>query len=119
MDIKALDNALQGIIKKREELAKLNYNDPKYDDIEEQLHDLEDAFQVSYGEDMEEVLQDVHDEWCPDSDVLMPIAYVGKGIFVESEKFPDQDTKLTLVANPPRLILIIGKDKQEILWTAK
>ena len=37
MDIKALDKALQEIVKKREELAKIDYNNPKYDDLEEQL----------------------------------------------------------------------------------
>ena len=119
MDIQALDKTLQAIIAKREELNKLDYNNPKYDDIEEQLHDMEDAFQVKFGEFIEEALQDVHDEICPDNDVLMPIAYLGKGIYVESDKYPDKDTKLILTANPPRLILTIGKDKQEVVWTAK
>ena len=87
MDIKALDKALQEILKKRDELNKLDYNNPKYDDLEEQLHDLEDALQVKYGEYLEEALQDVHDQVCPDSEVLMPIAYLGKGIFVEADKY--------------------------------
>jgi len=119
MDTKALDKALQEIETKREELSKINYNNPKYDDLEEQLHDLEDAFQVKYGEYLEEALQDIHDELCPDNDVLMPIAYLGKGIFVEVEKYQDKDTKLVLETNPPRLTLLIGKDKKEVLWTAK
>jgi hypothetical protein len=119
MDIKALDKALQEIIAKRDELSKIDYNNPKYDDIEEHLHDLEDAFQVNYGEYLEEALQDVHDELCPDNDVLMPIAYLGKGIPVEADKFPGKDTKLVVAANPPRIVLTIGKDKQEVVWTAK
>ena len=40
MDIKALDKALLEIVKKREELSKIDYNNPKYDDLEEKLHDL-------------------------------------------------------------------------------
>ena len=119
MDIQALDKALQAIIAKREELNKIDYNNPKYDDLEEQLHDMEDAFQVTYGEYIEEALQDVHDEICPDNDVLMPIAYLGKGIYVESDKYPDTDTKLILAANPPRLVLTIGRDKQQVVWSAK
>lgn len=119
MDVKALDKALQEILKKREELAKINYNDPTYDDLEEKLHDLEDNFQDKYGEYLEEAFQNVHDDLCPDNDVLMPIAYLGKGVPVETDKYPDKDTRLALVTNPTRIILSIGKDKQDVVWTAK
>jgi len=50
MDLKALDKALQAIAEKRNELSKIDYNNPKYDDMEEELHDLEDAFQEEFGE---------------------------------------------------------------------
>ncbi|MFZ6013791.1 MAG: hypothetical protein ACOYXT_25855 [Bacteroidota bacterium] len=119
MNIKALDKSLQDIIKKREELSKIDYNNPQYDDLEEQLHDLEDDLQDEFGDYLEGALQRVHDEFCPDNDVLMPIAYLGKGVPVEAEKFPGKETKLSLLTNPPRIILTIGKDKQEVVWTAK
>jgi hypothetical protein len=119
MDVKALDKAIQEIVKKREELGKLDYNNPKYDDLEEQLHDLEDDFQEAYGDYLEEALQDVHDKFCPDNDVLMPIAYLGKGVPVEADKYPGKDTKLVLMPNPVRVLLLIGKDKEEVVWTAK
>ena len=119
MDVKALDKALLEILKKREELARLDYNNPKYDDIEEQLHDLEDDLQEEFGGYLEDAFQDVHDELCPDNDVLMPIAYLGKGVPVEVDKFAGKDTKLILATTPPRIILSIGKDKQEVVWTAK
>ncbi|MBT1686381.1 hypothetical protein [Dawidia soli] len=119
MDIKALDKALQEIVAKRKELEKIDYNNPKYDDLEEELHDLEDAFQDEYGEYLEDALQEVHDTLCPDNDVLMPIAYLGKGVYVEVDKYAGKDTKLVLESNPPRVILTVGKDKQEVVWTAK
>jgi hypothetical protein len=119
MDINALDKALQEIVKKREELAKIDYNNPKYDDLEELLHDLEDAFQDTYGEYVEEALQQIHDQYCPDNDILMPIAYLGKGVFVEADKFPGKETRLILIPTPPRIVLSTGKDKNEIVWTAK
>jgi hypothetical protein len=119
MDIKALDKALQEIVAKRKELEKIDYNNPKYDDLEEELHDMEDEFHDEYGEYLEEALQDVHETWCPDNDVLMPIAYLGKGVYVEVEKYEGKDTKLVLEANPPRVVLTVGKDKQEVVWTAK
>ena len=135
MDLKALDKAIQEIAKRRNELKKLDYNNPKYDDLEEELHDLEDSLQVKYGEYLEEALQNVHDEYCPDSDVLFPIAYLaktyqindknefsvvaGEGVFVEVDSMPGKDTKLVLVPNPTRVILNIGKDQQKVVWTAK
>ena len=135
MDIKAIDKALQEIIKSRMELLKMDYSNPKYDDLEEKLHDLEDAFQESFGDEVERAFQDVHDEYCPDTDVLVPIAYIAKayevngkneyavlpteGVFVEMDDYPGQDTKLVLVPNPVRIVLSIGVDKQQVVWTAK
>jgi len=78
MDVKELDKAIQEIAKRRNALSKIDYSNPKYDDLEEELHDLEDSLQVKYGEYLEEVLQDVHDKYCPDTDVLYPIAYLAK-----------------------------------------
>lgn len=119
MDVKALDKSLLEILKKREALAKLDYNNPQYDDLEEQLHDMEDEFQEKYGQYLEEVFQNVHDELCPDNDVLMPIAYLGKGVPVEVDKFAGKDTKLILATSPTRIVLAIGKDTQEVVWAAK
>lgn len=135
MDIKALDKALQEIAKRRNELQKVDYNNPKYDELEEQLHDLEDQLQENYGDYLEGVLQGVHDAHCPDNDVLHPIAYMAKayaisdkneyavgekeGVFVELDDQPGKDTRLVLVPNPPRVLLNGGKEKQKVLWTAK
>ena len=135
MDLKALDKALQEIAKRRMELQKIDYSSPKYDVLEEELHNQEDAFQEKFGEYLEDALQQVHDAYCPDTDVLYPIAYIAKtyqinnkneysvstseGVFVEVDKFPGKDTKLVLVPNPPRVFLNIGKDKQQLVWTAK
>lgn len=135
MDIKALDNALQEIVKRRVELQSVDYNNPKYDDLEEQLHDLEDELQDNYGEYLENALQEVHDQHSPDTDVLYPIAYLAKayqisdkneysvaeteGVYVEIDSQPGKNTKLVILPNPPRIILNGGKEKQKVLWTAK
>jgi hypothetical protein len=118
MNVKELDAELQEIERKKAELGKLDYNDPKYDDLEEELHDLEDDFQDKHGEYLEEALQNIHDDLCPDNDVLLPIAYLGKGVPVEIDKFPGKDTRLVLVSNPPRIVLTVGKEKQNVIWTA-
>jgi hypothetical protein len=135
MDIKGLDQALQEIVKRRIELAKIDYNNPKYDELEEQLHDLEDNLQENYGEYLETALQGVHDKYSPDTDVLYPIAYLAKtytvndkneysvadteGVFTEIDGQPSKNTKLVLIPNPPRIVLNGGKEKQQVLWTAK
>ncbi|MBX2916302.1 MAG: hypothetical protein KF856_13610 [Cyclobacteriaceae bacterium] len=135
MNVKELDIAIQEIAKRRNALSKIDYNNPKYDDLEEELHDLEDSLQVKYGEYLEEVLQDVHDKYCPDTDVLYPIAYLAKtysindkneyavsnkeGVFVEVDSIPGKDTKLVIVPNPMRVILNVGTDQQQVVWTVK
>lgn len=135
MDVKGLDKAIQQIALSRNELKKIDYNNPKYDDLEEELHDLEDSLQVKYGDYLEEVLQNVHDKYCPDTDVLHPIAYFAKsysinaknefsvanneGVFVEVDSIPGKDTRLVIVPNPVRVILNVGKDQQQVVWTAK
>ncbi len=135
MDVKALDQALQQIALRRNELKKLDYNNPKYDDLEEELHDMEDSLHVKYGDYLEEILQNVHDKYCPDTDVLFPIAYLAKsytvkgqdefsvsnneGVFVEVDSIPGKDTRLVIVPNPIRVILNVGKDQQQVVWTAK
>lgn len=134
MDVKALDKALQEIIKTRMELSKLDYSNPAYDDLEEKLHDAEDVFQDSFGDDLESVLQDIHDEYCPDTDVLLPVSYIAKvysindkneygvtakeGVFVEMDDYPGKDTKLVIVPNPVRIVLNIS-GVQQVVWTAK
>ncbi len=67
MDVKVLDQAIQQIALRRNELKKLDYNNPKYDDLEEELHDLEDSLHVKFGDYLEEILQNVHDKYCPDT----------------------------------------------------
>jgi len=124
MDIKALDKAIQEIAVRRNELKKIDYNNPKYDDLEEELHDLEDALQVKYGEYLEEA---------PDTDILFPIAYFAKtytinaknefsvtnaeGVFVEVDSMPGKETKLVILPNPLR-ILLNTKEKQQVVWSA-
>ena len=135
MDLKELDKAVQEIANRRMVLKKLNYNDPQYDDLEEQLHDLEDSLIDEHGGYLEEVLQEIHDKYCPDTDILLPIAYLAKtytvnasneytvatteGVYVEIDSLPGKETKLVMVPNPLRVILNVGKEKQQIVWTAK
>jgi len=136
MDLDALDKSLIGIVKKKNELLELGYQDPRYDDIEEELHDLEDKLLEGFGDEMEEIIQGVHDKICPDTDVLMPIAYLAKsyvsakhkdgtdtfdvdlkeGVPVILDDYPDHLTRMVLLPTPPRLIVQVNRQKRFLVW---
>jgi hypothetical protein len=124
MDTKALNQALAALLTKKQELQKLAYSDARYDDVEEELHDLEDDFNEEYGEFLEAALEKVHGELGSDTDVLLPTAYLPAGteltsedgVWVDSEKYPGK-VRLVLVPNPVRFVLNT-KAKQVELWKA-
>lgn len=137
MDIQSLDKALIALVEKKNQLNKLGYDDKTYDVVEEELHDMEDDFIETYGEYLEDVLADVHDDLCPDNDVLLPTAYLankytkdeadGKvtyhpadgGVIVDVDEYPEKVTRLVLVPAPTRLILQIGKNQEVEVWNAE
>nr|WKN39579.1 hypothetical protein K4G66_12840 [Tunicatimonas sp. TK19036] len=134
MNNEALEQALVQLVDKKIELSKIDYNDPQYDDLEEEIHDMEDDLLDKYGQFLEEVLADVHDELCPDDDVLLPTAYLANkyvkteengsvvylpaegGVIVDVDEYPNQLTRLVLVPGPTRLILQVGRKKEEEVW---
>jgi len=134
MDVNKVEKAILEIVEKKKTLSKLTYNDNTYDKVEEELHDLEDEFMDLFGDELEEALEEVHNTFCADTDVLMPIAYIsgnykkvtdtgydieqGEGVLVESEQMPGKNTRVVIVPGPLRIVLTNGKDKKEV-WKAK
>jgi hypothetical protein len=134
MNIKALDQELLALFEKRIELSQMGYDHKNYDDVEEELHDLEDEFNDKYGDYLERILEDIHKEYCPESDVLLPTAYLAKsfkiapdgsievgknaGVEVELEADPAASAKLLLLPTPVRIVLQVGKNKK-IVWKAE
>ncbi|TGE18619.1 hypothetical protein [Hymenobacter elongatus] len=132
MNKEELNRGLVALIEKKQELHKLTYDDVRYDEVEEELHDLEDDFNEEYGQYLEEVLEKVHQQLCPDTDVLLPTAYLPndikgdtgylpshkEGVWVDSDEFPGKEARLVLVPNPTRLILSVGKTVRKEVWTA-
>ena len=140
VDIQGLETKLAHIAEKKNQLNALNYSDENYDLLEEELHMLEDNFMQEYGTYLEEALADVHDELCPDSDVLLPIAYLAKkyvkkgvntdgtpfydvsldeGVIVDVDDYPKDLTRLVLVPGPTRLLLQVGNRMREQVWQAR
>ena len=128
-----IDEAMIAILQKRLELSKLSYSDDTYDDLEEVLHDLEDDFNEKYGDQLEEILDKVHIKHCPESDVLLPTAYLAKkfietadgeieigkkeGVEVEWIENPDAAARLVLLPSPTRILLMTPKGIS-VVWEA-
>jgi len=139
MDIQKLNEDLCELVSRRNLLAAIDYNDEAYDQVEEDLHDFEDDFLEEYDSYLEDVLQIVHNKYCPDNDVLLPIAYIAKkyiektdeegnmsygvgpneGVLVETDDQPKSDVRLILVPSPTRIVLTIDNKSPEIVWEAK
>ena len=132
VDIIELDKSLQELVQIKNKLSSIGYDDAEYDDVEEQLHDKEDEFIDEFGDYLDEVLHNVHDEYCPDNDVLLPTAYLAnkdvvnpdnsfevspsEGVFVDADDFPGKNTRLVIIPNPIRVVLNIDANTREILW---
>lgn len=119
MNVEELDNSILELVKLKIALSEMDYNDPKYDEVEDKLHDLEDRFLDNDGEWLEDIIADVHDELCPEEEVLSPISYIADQYLKlgENEKGPvlDVDSKQGVMVNlgennqfksQPRLVVV-------------
>ena len=139
MDIEKLNADFALLADKINDLDDLDYNDERYDDLEEELHDLEDAFVEEFGDYLEAAIARVHKDFCPDNDVLLPTAYFaknyirlqkdhkgresydveyGEGVPVEVDDFGDQEVRLVLVPGPARLLVTVGENARQEAWRA-
>lgn len=140
MNWNKLDQDLTVIVEKRIALDKIKYADPEYDDIEEELHDLEDAFNEEFGERLEDELEKIYDQLSSDSDVLLPSAYLAnrylpllpdangivsyevkgqEGVPIDSEQFDGQDVRLVLIPNPARFVIRINGISLKDVWRSR
>ena len=137
MDTASLNKTLTDIVRLKNKLASMSYSDEDYDKIEDDLHDLEDDFNDKFGETLEDVLIDIHDELGSDSEILLPTSYLaekydtsgkdekghplfkvpkGSGTYIENDK-DAENTQLLLLPTPARFALINNGRYKGILWT--
>lgn len=140
MNWDTLDKELTEIVEKRNQLAVMDYNDESYDDLEEELHDLEDDFNENYEDRLEAEIEKIQDKLKSDTDILLPTAYIAnvykpllpdangivsyevsgqQGVPIESEQFDKQDVRIVLIPNPVRFVMLINGRQLKDLWRSR
>jgi len=137
MKFDEINQALAAIIELRNQIYQLEHGNANLSAIEAQLGQLESELLSDYGTELREVLLDVHDELCPDNEVLSPTSYIASsysvapngegiqydvdgeaGVLVQTDDFPQKDTKLVLLPNPLRIMLNIDHNNREEVWSS-
>lgn len=135
-----LDKELTEIVEKRNQLAAMDYSDEQYDDLEEEIHDLEDDFNEDYEDVLEKQLEKIYGVLKSDTDILLPTAYIAnkykpllpdangivsyevggqEGVPIESDQFDRQDVRIVLVPNPARFVMLINGRQLKDLWRSR
>lgn len=137
MDLSRLDEELTRIVELRNIVKEKGLAGNLLEKTEKELRKCESSFLEQYGIYLEEVLRDVHDEICPDDNVLSPIDYLAnqyidtgnkrggrkvyevennEGVEVGVDDYPGKDTRLVILPNPTRIMLIVNGQDREELW---
>ncbi len=137
MDAQKLNKALLSLIKRRNELRKMGYDHPDYDQAEEDLQDAEQTFLDIYGDYLDEALTYIHETYCPESDALLPTAYIPRqykayhdpdldietfevgdtdGVTIDLTDFPNLEARLLLLPSQPRFVIVSAAGEQEVWW---
>ncbi len=140
MNWEKIDQELTEIVQQRNQLSALEYSDEIYDDLEEQLHDLEDDFNENYEEVLAPELEKIYTKLKSDSDVLLPTAYLAnhyqemlpdakgsityevsgnQGVPIESDELGKVDLPNFLIPNPIRFVLLINGKQLKELWKSR
>jgi hypothetical protein len=144
MDFKVLNEKVLEIIQLNEQLEDINYSDPRYDELEDKVYDLQDEMNEKYGKFFDEVLGDVYKQ-LNSKDVILNISdYIAKTYMTSGAKNPDGslrydevpedsitisvkpealqgkrvDGKIYLKPNPIRIGFAIGKHER-IVWSSE
>jgi uncharacterized protein YydD (DUF2326 family) len=140
MNWEKLDQELTEIVQQRIQLSTLEYSDENYDDLEEQLHDLEDDFNENYEEVLAPELEKIYTKLKSDTDVLLPTAYLAnhyqemlpdargsityevageQGVPIESDELGKVDMRIVLIPNPVRFVLLVNGKQLKELWKSR
>ena len=140
MNWEKIDQELTEIVQQRNQLSALEYSEENYDDLQEQVHDLDDDFNENHEEVLAPELEKIYTKLKSDSDVLLPTAYLAnhyqemlsdakgsityevsgnQGVPIESDELGKVDLRIVLIPNPIRFVLLINGKQLKELWKSR
>ncbi|HET6243338.1 MAG: hypothetical protein H0V01_11230 [Bacteroidetes bacterium] len=109
MDFGIVNEKVLTIIKMNEQLSRITYNDPNYDQLEDKVYEIQDEVNDKFGDYFEDIMEDVYKELGCDDDVLNFTDYIAKSYTVSGEKNPDGSLKFEEAPNDCIIIRISPK----------
>lgn len=141
MNFSDLNKKIENIIELSIELAKMDYSDPKYDKLEDKIHDLQDAINDDYGDDFDVILDEIYDKFNIQDETMFLADYIGSKykelpenkfgkqfkidinsaalVEIDSPKLANKKINAAVYIHPNPLSLIMNINGLErIMWTA-
>ncbi len=144
MEFNLVNKQILELIKLNEKLENISYSDPKYDELEDQVHEMQDTINAKHGKFFDKIIADVYKQLGSKDDLLNLTDYLAKTYLVSGAKNPDGSLKfdevpgdcITITArpaalqgknlegkiylkpNPLRLGFAIGKHER-IVWSSE
>ena len=132
MKTEQINQALEQIVLLKNRIHGMNPDSPDKSNLISELNQMETAFDEQFGSQLYEVFLDIHDELCPDNDILSASEYIAQyyeakgnqyfvddkqGALVHMDDYPNSETKLVLLPNPLRVELNIDAYNKEEVWS--
>jgi hypothetical protein len=135
MGTDSLNLAFLAMVEKKEEMHKWSGNPSRIASFRSELDKMEDDFNETFGTYLEEILFEIHDEYCPDNEIRRPTEYMAsnylrtldpeykfdvshdEGVLVDVDDYPESRARLVFIPGPTRFLLQ-GQKKEfrEVVW---
>lgn len=142
MDFKKINAQLIELIDLNQQLEKMNYNDPAYDKLEDNIHDVQDDLNNKYGAFFEKIVSGIYKQLNSDDEILNFTDYIARTYKKSTENElgtqyivdPDDSIAVTFKhesikgkifegnlyfkPNPLRIAFLLGT-QERILWNCE
>ncbi len=78
MDFKKINQQLIELIDLNQQLEKMNYNDPSYDDLEDKIHAIQDDLNQKHGAFFEKIITGIYKQLNSDDEILNFTDYIAR-----------------------------------------
>jgi hypothetical protein len=94
------------LIELNEKLSEISYSDARYDELEDEVYNLQDRLNEQYGKYFDAVLADIYKQLHSNDDLLNFTDYIARTYLISGEKNPDGSLKFDGVPDETPLIVI-------------